>query len=116
MNINSLYVAEIRVVYKIRYQRVTQEGYRNALKGDVLTNFVKNAIVYNKDGCWYDLYTGKKYETRVNLWSHIGTMYINLEKDLVPLSTVMNFEKQNMSKRKIKTMISKHKSKDSNNE
>lgn len=103
MNVNRLYVAQIYV--NCHYQILDD------LTIDRKGIFVKNAVVYH-DGFnkYIDLVSGEKYKLGIYDTS-LGNMYISLNNGLIPISKVydVNFDRCNMSKKKIVKKLAKSK-------
>lgn len=103
MNVNRLYVAQIYVNYHYEILKdLTIER-----KG----KFVKNAVVYHDEYNRYiDLISGEKYKLEIND-TYLGNMYICLNNGLIPIDRVfdVNFDRCNMSRKKIVKNLSKSK-------
>jgi len=78
---------------------------------NIIGDFVKNAIVYKKNNTYIDLVSKEVYKLGFDEVSKIGQMYINLNKGLKPLDQCLdvNFEKENMSRKRIIRTLSKSK-------
>ena len=91
INLNNLYIVNL----------VMLEGYAN---GKAYASPFKSTVVYrSKLGNFYDLSTGKKYTLFWNVDSfihRIGKIFAD-QSTLVPLTKVMSFEEDKMSKAKV---------------
>lgn len=103
VNVNRLYVAQIYVNY---YYKVLDD-----LTIDRKGMFVKNAVVYyDKFNRYIDLVSGEKYKLGI-YDTYLGNMYICLNDGLIPISRIydVNFDRCNMSKKKIVKILAKSK-------
>ena len=96
MNINNIYIASIRILVDSR------------LIGDIWTGeikmeyqYVKTTAIYVKNNKWYDLETKKEYNKAVYGLEDIGTQFIDFKRVLIPLSDVIDYQRQNMMRKKI---------------
>ena len=63
---------------------------------------VKQTLAYqDKDSKWHDLFTKEIYTVK-NISSSVGDLYIDLEEEIIPFREMLNTDKKNMSKKKIK--------------
>ena len=100
MNVNRLYLAYIYVYNK--KECVGDYVYRHS-------NFVKKIVVYhNYINSYIDIKSGEKYLKDVNDCKKYGDMFIGFSVGLEPLNELeeINFERKNMSKRRILKKIS----------
>ena len=100
MNIEGLYLARI---YVNTYYRI-EKDLTIARKG----SYVKTTIVFrNDDDEYVDLESDEKYKSGIGN-SFLGDMYISLNYGLIPIRDIpnFNFNKRNMSKRRILKKIS----------
>ena len=96
MNVNNVYIASI-------WMLVDSRLIGNFMTGSFKMNirYVKTTVVYQKDGNWYDLKTKKEYDTNVYGLELIGTQFINFKCGLIPLSNIIEYKRENMTRRKI---------------
>ena len=90
-NVNSIYLCNIYQVFDVILNR----------KEDTTTfigSFVKKALVYRTAGYFVDLNTGEKYYSK---GKRIGDFYVSLKHNLIPVSSFIDYKKENMSKKKI---------------
>lgn len=91
-NVNSIYLCDIYQVFDVILNK----------KEDTTTfmgSFVKKALVYRDDfGYFVDLNTGEKYYSKGKC---IGDFYVSLKHNLIPVSSFIDYKKENMSKKKI---------------
>lgn len=100
MNTNRLYLATIYVVGT----KILEDGEYN-----YYGKFCKNAVVYhNKNNEYIDIESKEKYIKGLINTYEIGDMYIHYGHDLIPIYQLpeINFERKNMSKRKILKKLS----------
>lgn len=100
MNTNRLYLATINIVVKVEYK--SEERITHA-------NFFKNSFVYhNEYNDYIDIKSGEKYKKGIEDTYDAGDMYIDFKKGLIPVNEIpeLNFERKNMSKRKILKKLS----------
>lgn len=93
MNLNNLYIVSLHAL----------QGYSHSYTKYVSRKF-KNTVVYkNLFGNFVDLSTGKRYKTTEDLdyYYKIGTIFIELRDGLIPLTQVIPFKEDKMSKKKI---------------
>lgn len=64
--------------------------------------FVKKTLVYKDSyGCYNDLKTKEQYFAGYNDCLLIGKLFVHLENGLIPILSVIDYKKENMSKKKI---------------
>ena len=100
MNVNRLYLAYIYVYNK--KECVGDYVYRHS-------NFVKKTVVYHDYiNNYIDIKSGEKYSKDINNCREFGDMFIGFCVGLEPLNELeeINFERKNMSKRKILKKLS----------
>ena len=100
MNINRLYLAYIYVYSQ--EENVVGGAYRTS-------NFVKKTVVYHDYiNNYIDIKSGEKYSKDINNCREFGDMFIGFCVGLEPLNELeeINFERKNMSKRKILKKLS----------
>ena len=111
MNVNRLYLAEIYVYssYEYDYERYTLFYNIKFYNKKAHSEFCKDAVVYrNRNNEYIDIKTGEKYKTALDYDSKIGDMFISFKNGLIPINELeeINFERKNMSKRKILKKLS----------
>ena len=111
MNVNRLYLATINVCSNIEYDDEHYTNICNIMFYDKETDgvYCKNAVVYhNRNNEYIDIKTGEKYKTTLDYDSEVGDMYIDFDERLIPVTEIpwLNFERKNMSKRKILKKLS----------
>ena len=91
-NVNSIYLCNIYQVFDVILNR----------KEDTTTfmgNFFQKALVYRTGFCFFvDLNSGEKYYSK---GKRIGDFYVSLKHNLIPVSSFIDYNKENMSKKKI---------------
>ena len=96
MNINKVYIANIYVLIESRLIGNLYDGRFN-----MKIMYLKTALVYNKNGNWYDLNTREKYYEEVYGLEKIGTKFINFKDKIIPLTNIIDYKNEHMSRRKI---------------
>ena len=111
MNVNRLYAAQIYVCSDIEEKMLDDSFFFSTVERNYIGIFVKNTIVYNHNNTYIDLVSNEIYKIGLDNISKIGQMYINLKKGLRPLEQCLeiNFEKENMSRKRIIRTLSKSK-------
>lgn len=92
INLNNLYIVDL----------IMLGGYGSSTIA-YFRDFKKTIVYRSILGNFYELSTGKRYKISfdANIYSdRIGKIFIN-EDTLIPLTSVMNFEEEKMSKKKI---------------
>lgn len=99
MNINRVYVAIIYIVTKKEHfgeYFTLSSGYSYSGRG------VKKALVYrDKNGSYIDLDTKERYSAGTSIYTKVGDLIIDPSDGLIPVTSVIGFDRINMSKRKI---------------
>ncbi len=99
MNINRVYVAIIYIVTKKEHfgeYLTLSSGYSYSGRG------VKKALVYrDKNGSYIDLDTKERYSAGTSIYTKVGDLIIDPSNGLIPVASVIGFDRINMSKRKI---------------
>ena len=104
VNINGVYLVKIYV--KIEEKHI-HSANRHPLDYSVesIGSYVKDALVYNEstnyDSRYVDLKTKEVYTNFDLNDTKVGELYINLKAGMIPVKDIINFKKENMSKRKI---------------
>ena len=57
-----------------------------------------SAFKFNR---FFDYKTGERYVAWFGRCDYVGQFFVNLKKSLVPVSSIIDYKKENMSKRKI---------------
>ena len=100
INTNRLYLTTINIVVKVEHKGDFKNTY---------ADFLKNSFVYhNEYNDYIDITSGEKYNKGIEDTWNAGDMYIDFKKGLIPISEIseLNFERKNMSKRKILKKLS----------
>lgn len=97
-NINNVYIAS---VWMLVDTKVTNSRSFFDFDTILTSRYVKKTLIYYKNQQYYDLITGNKMKTSVTFLDIDGTQFVNLKDNLIPLTDVVDYKRQNMSKRKI---------------
>lgn len=104
MNTNNVYYAKI-------YRLMDIETYGSdfsSLGKNFKLSFSRDALVYEKsNGKFYDLLGKKHLSSDLDWCAKIGMEFVDI-KSLIPFNIVVNQNKENLSKRKIKKMYIYH--------
>lgn len=104
MNTNNVYFAKI---YRISQTELF--GYRPCdLSKKFMFSFVRDTVVYKRsNGKFYDLIGKRHLNCSYGFFDKVGTEFISV-KHLVPFNVIVNQNKENLSKRKIKQLYIEH--------
>lgn len=112
MNVNRLYRVQIYICSDIVFKTldgIVIPGPEGVYEKYVRGIPVKETIVYHtKSDRYIDFETKEKYKLGINGVLKMGDMYINLECGLKPILNI-NFEKNNMSRKRILKTLSNSK-------
>jgi len=106
MNTNNVYFTKIfRIINIEPYfgKTLLDSGYSFSF------GFSRDTLVYQKsDDQFYDLLAGKILKAEPTFCSKLGTEIVSV-KHLIPFNTIVNQNKKNLSKCKIKKLYMEHK-------
>lgn len=98
MNINNVYVASVWMLVDIE---ITKSISLLDFEYRTHSVYLKDTLIYYKDGYYYYLETNKKCKTEVSFLDNSGTQFIMLNKKLIPVVSIIDYKRENMSKRRI---------------
>ena len=93
---------DINKVYEVDIYEITSILIAKGVVAKTQAKFIKRTVIYkNEEGYYADLFTDEVYIVGEEHCKHSGDKFVNVKKSVVLITDIINYKKNEISKKKL---------------